>query len=111
MSVALAHSLASVMLGYLRLYPSKLVNAWASGTGFAGVGGSALYLLYSSTNLSLQFVKYCRDVDGITSLQNFVPRHVTLVDAVLLRLFCYFKTRYRCRQNCSDKHGRNNELA
>jgi hypothetical protein len=45
-----------VLLGNMRLYPSKLVNAWASGTGMAGVGGSALYLLYSSSDLSLQCV-------------------------------------------------------
>lgn len=44
----------SVTLGYMRLYPSSLVNAWSSGTGMAGVGGSALYLLYRSTELSLK---------------------------------------------------------
>eukprot|EP00051_Salpingoeca_urceolata_P005871 m.78272 g.78272 ORF g.78272 m.78272 type:complete len:420 (+) comp14578_c0_seq1:219-1478(+) len=44
----------SCTLGYLRLYPSTLVNAWSSGTGMAGVGGSALYLLYSFANLSLR---------------------------------------------------------
>ena len=47
----------SVVLGYMRLYPSKLVNAWSSGTGLAGVGGSALYLLYSGFNLSIEYVR------------------------------------------------------
>ena len=32
--------LFSVALGYLRLFDSKLVNAWSSGTGMAGLLGS-----------------------------------------------------------------------
>eukprot|EP00054_Salpingoeca_dolichothecata_P022771 m.150083 g.150083 ORF g.150083 m.150083 type:complete len:445 (-) comp24453_c0_seq2:31-1365(-) len=43
----------SVALGYIRLYPSTLVNAWSSGTGMAGVGGSALYVAYQAGHLSL----------------------------------------------------------
>ena len=46
----------SVVLGYMRMFPPKLVNSWASGTGLAGVGGSALYLLYSALGLSIEFV-------------------------------------------------------
>lgn len=34
----------NVALGYLRLFPSKMVNAWSSGTGMAGVLGSVLYI-------------------------------------------------------------------
>jgi len=36
----------NVALGYLRLFPSKLVNAWSSGTGMAGVLGSLLYVVF-----------------------------------------------------------------
>ena len=45
----------SVVLGYLKFYPSKLLNGWSSGTGVAGVGGAALYLLYAAANLSLMW--------------------------------------------------------
>lgn len=36
----------NVALGYLRLFPSKSVNAWSSGTGMAGVLGSAIYIVF-----------------------------------------------------------------
>lgn len=36
----------NVALGYLRLFPSKCVNAWSSGTGMAGVLGSAIYIIF-----------------------------------------------------------------
>lgn len=36
----------NVALGYLRLLPSKMVNAWSSGTGMAGVLGSLLYITF-----------------------------------------------------------------
>ncbi|XP_053384064.1 battenin-like isoform X2 [Mercenaria mercenaria] len=36
----------NVALGYLRLFPSKMVNAWSSGTGMAGVLGSLLYITF-----------------------------------------------------------------
>ena len=36
----------SVALGYLRLFPSKMVNAWSSGTGMAGVLGSLIYITF-----------------------------------------------------------------
>jgi hypothetical protein len=34
----------SVILGFLKNFPSELVGGWSSGTGAAGVGGSGLYL-------------------------------------------------------------------
>ncbi|KAL4224554.1 hypothetical protein ACF0H5_015256 [Mactra antiquata] len=36
----------NVALGYLRLFPSKMVNAWSSGTGMAGVLGSLVYITF-----------------------------------------------------------------
>lgn len=36
----------NVALGYLRLFPSKMVNAWSSGTGMAGVLGSVIYIAF-----------------------------------------------------------------
>ncbi|XP_048727981.2 battenin-like [Ostrea edulis] len=36
----------NVALGYLRLFPSKSVNAWSSGTGMAGILGSAIYIIF-----------------------------------------------------------------
>eukprot|EP00040_Diaphanoeca_grandis_P025522 m.141439 g.141439 ORF g.141439 m.141439 type:complete len:449 (-) comp30190_c0_seq1:67-1413(-) len=44
-----------VALGYLKLYPNMLMNAWGSGTGMAGVGGSALYLAYLAAGLDLEW--------------------------------------------------------
>lgn len=44
-----------VVLGYLKLFDSMLVNAWSSGTGMAGVGGSALYLGYIGAGLDLKW--------------------------------------------------------
>ena len=38
----------SVALGYLRLFPSKSVNAWSSGTGMAGILGSAIYIIFGN---------------------------------------------------------------
>jgi hypothetical protein len=42
----------SVVLGFLKLYPAALTGAWSSGTGMAGVGGSAFYLILSVAGLS-----------------------------------------------------------
>ncbi|OWF50565.1 battenin-like [Mizuhopecten yessoensis] len=36
----------NVALGYLRLFPSTLVNAWSSGTGMAGVLGAGIYIIF-----------------------------------------------------------------
>ena len=44
--LSLMHLHFSVALGYLRLFPSKLVNAWSSGTGMAGVLGSVIYIIF-----------------------------------------------------------------
>ena len=57
--MSLPTAACSVVLGYMRMFPPKLVNSWASGTGLAGVGGSALYLLYSALGLSIECVA-CR---------------------------------------------------
>lgn len=37
----------SIALEYLQKFESRLVNAWASGTGFAGVLGASLYILFT----------------------------------------------------------------
>eukprot|EP00946_MAST-07B_sp_MAST-7B-sp1_P001760 g1760.t1 len=34
----------SLILGYMKNYPSMVTGGWSSGTGMAGVGGSAFYL-------------------------------------------------------------------
>ncbi|XP_052212437.1 battenin-like isoform X3 [Dreissena polymorpha] len=36
----------NVALGFLRLFPSKMVNAWSSGTGMAGVLGCVIYITF-----------------------------------------------------------------
>ena len=36
----------AVMLGFLKSFPSELVTGWGSGTGFAGVGGTLLWVAY-----------------------------------------------------------------
>ncbi|KAL3843047.1 hypothetical protein ACJMK2_021004 [Sinanodonta woodiana] len=36
----------NVALGYLKHFPSKLVNAWSSGTGMAGLLGSGIYIIF-----------------------------------------------------------------
>lgn len=36
----------NVALGYLHIFPSKMVNAWSSGTGAAGVIGSGVYIIF-----------------------------------------------------------------
>eukprot|EP00051_Salpingoeca_urceolata_P005872 m.78288 g.78288 ORF g.78288 m.78288 type:complete len:201 (+) comp14578_c0_seq4:219-821(+) len=48
----------SCTLGYLRLYPSTLVNAWSSGTGMAGVG--VLTTVVLTTTPSLPNVQTCQ---------------------------------------------------
>jgi battenin len=36
----------AVMLGFLKSFPSELVTGWGSGTGFAGVLGTLLWVVY-----------------------------------------------------------------
>ncbi|XP_071956769.1 battenin-like isoform X2 [Antedon mediterranea] len=36
----------NVALGYLSRFDSRLVNAWSSGTGFAGLVGSGMYVIF-----------------------------------------------------------------
>jgi hypothetical protein len=38
----------SVLLGYLRSFDPRLMGAWSSGTGMAGIGGTLSYLLFKS---------------------------------------------------------------
>ena len=46
-----------MILGYLKSFNPHLMGAWSSGTGGAGVGGSALYLLlYSVLHISNQTI-------------------------------------------------------
>lgn len=42
----------SVLLGYLKAYPTSLTGAWSSGTGMAGVLGSAFYLGLNAAGVS-----------------------------------------------------------
>jgi hypothetical protein len=37
---------SSVTLGFLSLFPSKMVNAFSSGTGLAGILGSLIYVTF-----------------------------------------------------------------
>lgn len=46
----------SATLGYLRKYPAEMVSGWSSGTGWAGVGGSGLYLGLVAIGLSNQMI-------------------------------------------------------
>jgi hypothetical protein len=46
----------NVLLAYLKNYPSSLTGAWSSGTGMAGVGGSAFYLVLSVAGVSNQWI-------------------------------------------------------
>ncbi|KAL4490884.1 hypothetical protein ABPG72_008620 [Tetrahymena utriculariae] len=46
----------SVMLGYLKVFPSRLVAGWSSGTGFAGPFGSGLLLVLKAVNLDLYII-------------------------------------------------------
>ncbi|KAL7720917.1 Battenin [Entamoeba marina] len=41
----------SVILSYAGRFPAEMVNGWSSGTGFAGVAGSGLYLFFSGLNI------------------------------------------------------------
>ena len=44
----------AVVLGYLKNFDNMLINAWSSGTGMAGVGGSAIYLGYVAAGLDFK---------------------------------------------------------
>ncbi|XP_046373340.2 battenin-like [Haliotis rufescens] len=39
----------NVTLGFLSQFPSKLINAWSSGTGMAGLLGSSVYIVFGCT--------------------------------------------------------------
>ncbi|EKE42796.1 BTN1 protein, putative [Entamoeba nuttalli P19] len=41
----------SVILSYSGRFPPEMVNGWSSGTGFAGVAGSGLYLFFTGLNI------------------------------------------------------------
>ena len=43
----------TVMLGYMKSFPSKILGAWSSGTGMAGFLGAGLYLLLAAVELDL----------------------------------------------------------
>ncbi len=45
-----------MILAYLKNYPSSLTGAWSSGTGMAGVGGSAFYLILSIAGVSDEWI-------------------------------------------------------
>eukprot|EP00033_Pygsuia_biforma_P002109 GCRY01002340.1.p1 GENE.GCRY01002340.1~~GCRY01002340.1.p1 ORF type:complete len:394 (-),score=16.02 GCRY01002340.1:89-1270(-) len=63
----------SVLLGYIRNFNSEVVGSWASGTGFAGVVGTALYLLLEELNLSDQDIfLFSLPLVGIYALAFFV---------------------------------------
>ena len=47
----------AVMLGFLKVFPSELVAGWSSGTGFAGVGGTLLWVAYRAGNVP-DFIVY-----------------------------------------------------
>jgi battenin len=46
----------SVNLGFLKAFPSKLILGWSSGTGFAGVLGAGISLLFATLNVYLPIV-------------------------------------------------------
>ena len=46
MLVGCAQTLGEVtMLGYFKFFPANIVSGWASGTGMAGLFGSAFYIM------------------------------------------------------------------
>jgi len=47
----------SVILCYLKKFPSELVGAWSSGTGFAGVLGTLSYALFKIDSINLSDLK------------------------------------------------------
>ena len=47
----------AVMLGFLKAFPSELVVGFSSGTGFAGVGGTLLWVAYRAGNVA-DFIVY-----------------------------------------------------
>ncbi|EGG21501.1 Batten's disease protein Cln3 family protein [Cavenderia fasciculata] len=49
----------SVVLSYLKLFPSDIVNGWSSGTGVAGVSGSLFYIGLVAAGLSNSVIFYC----------------------------------------------------
>lgn len=46
----------SVMLGYIKVFPPRLVAGWSSGTGFAGPFGSGLLLVLKAVDLDLYII-------------------------------------------------------
>ena len=48
----------SVLLGFLKYYPSSMAGAWSSGTGMAGVFGSAFYLALHGAGVSNEAIFY-----------------------------------------------------
>jgi len=48
----------SVLLGYLKYYPASMTGAWSSGTGAAGVVGSAFYLALHGAGVSNTIIFY-----------------------------------------------------
>eukprot|EP01132_Coremiostelium_polycephalum_P009914 gene9914-12157_t len=49
----------SVLLSYMKRFPSELVNGWSSGTGVAGVSGSLFYIGLVAAGLSNWTIFYC----------------------------------------------------
>lgn len=73
----------NVALGYLRLFPSKMVNAWSSGTGMAGLLGSAIYITFGCV-----VGAGGQNTDKLKNLTKYA--FLLTSPAVLLYLFSYF---------------------
>lgn len=45
-----------VIVSFIKKFDSRCIAGWSSGTGFAGIIGSGLYLLLKSFNVPLSIV-------------------------------------------------------
>lgn len=82
----------SCQLSYLKVFPTKLTGAWASGTGMAGVAGSLYFLgMFSVLESQLTYNMFPSDnpADGMLKTQLFIV-FLTMVPSVVFYTLVFF---------------------
>ncbi|KAK3598099.1 hypothetical protein CHS0354_036083 [Potamilus streckersoni] len=92
----------NVALGYLKHFPSKLVNAWSSGTGMAGVLGSGIYIIFGCV-----VGPGGQDQDELSRLIKYA--FLLTTPSVVLYLYAYFGVIRRPKEKASVQKEENGE--
>ena len=83
----------ATFLGYIRTFPEDYVSGWSSGTGFAGVFGASLSLIFKLINETFDLKNLYLIISPIT----------------ILFFFAFYMT-FKIKKNIDDKNKLTNEI-